>query len=194
MKLRGKEGSKNIDDRRGRRGGMSGRTKTAGGLGLGAIIIAIIVMLLGGDPSEYLGAAGGGAVAEAPRTAPARDLESDDPNFQIVSKTLRDNEKIWGEIFPQAYGRQYQEPVLVVFEGQTRSSCGSRARPAHPAVLPAPQRGRSIAPPITRFTSIFLLLPSCANVFVLPATSPWPTLWPTRWGIIYRTSWDTASR
>jgi len=116
---------------------MSGRTKTAGGLGLGAIIIAIIVMLLGGDPSEYLGAAGGGAVAEAPRTAPARDLESDDPNFQIVSKTLRDNEKIWGEIFPQAYGRQYQEPVLVVFEGQTRSSCGFASAATGPFYCPA---------------------------------------------------------
>lgn len=138
MKLEGKEGSRNIDDRRGRRGGMSGRTKTAGGLGLGTIIIAIIVMLMGGDPSEYLGAAGGGgAVAEAPRSAPAPNLEDDDPNFQIVSKTLRDNEKIWGEIFPQAYGRAYKEPVLVVFEGQDRSACGFASAATGPFYCPA---------------------------------------------------------
>jgi len=152
MKLEGKEGSKNIDDRRGRRGGgskniddrrgrrggMSGRTKTAGGLGLGGLIIAIIVMLLGGDPSEFLGAAGGGgATAPAPRSAPAPNLEEDDINFQIVSKTLRDNEKIWGQIFPKAYGRQYKEPILVVFEGQDRSACGFASAATGPFYCPA---------------------------------------------------------
>lgn len=138
MKLEGREGSKNIDDRRGRRGGMSGGTKTAGGLGLGTLIIVIIVMLMGGDPSEYLGAAGGGgAVVEAPSSAPTTNLEDDDPNFQIVSKTLRDNEKIWGEIFPQAYGRQYKEPILVVFEGQDRSACGFASAATGPFYCPA---------------------------------------------------------
>ena len=62
MKLRGKEGSRNIDDRRGNRGrGMSGRTKTAGGFGIGTLIIVIIIMLMGGDPSELLEASGGAA-------------------------------------------------------------------------------------------------------------------------------------
>ncbi len=141
MKLEGKEGSKNIDDRRGRRGGMSGGTKAAGGIGLGGLIIVIIIMLMGGDPSEYLGAAGGGAAAPSTQTsAPAQNLEEDTEEFQIVSKTLRDNEKIWGQLFPQNFNRRYQEPILVVFEGQDRSACGFASAATGPFYCPADQK------------------------------------------------------
>lgn len=142
MNLKGREGSRNIDDRRGRRGGMSSGRKTVGGIGLGTIIIAIIVMLLGGNPMEYLGSNSGIATAPAPapRTAPATNLEEDDIRFQIVSKTLRDNEKIWGAIFPRAYGRSYEEPVLVVFEGQTSSGCGFASAATGPFYCPADRK------------------------------------------------------
>ncbi|MEM1358333.1 MAG: neutral zinc metallopeptidase [Bacteroidota bacterium] len=139
MKLEGKEGSKNIDDRRGRRGGgMSRGTRTAGGFGLGTLIIVIIVMLLGGDPSEYLEAANSGGAAPAPtNTAPAQSLENDSENMQIVSKTLRDTEKLWGSIFPKEYNRRYQEPIVVVFEGQTQSACGFASAATGPFYCPA---------------------------------------------------------
>ncbi|MEM9931099.1 MAG: neutral zinc metallopeptidase [Bacteroidota bacterium] len=112
MKLEGKHGSKNVDDRRGRRGGMSGRTKTAGGFGIGTLIIVIIVLLMGGDPSEFLGAAGGGAAVQAPTqtSGPAPSLSEDTEEFKIVSITLRETEKIWGQLFPQYFNRRYQEP------------------------------------------------------------------------------------
>jgi len=139
MKLEGKEGSRNIDDRRGRRGGgMSGRTKTAGGFGIGTLIIVIIVMLMGGDPSEYLGASGGGGtVAPSQTAAPPQNLEEDTENMQIVSKTLRDTEKLWGSVFPKEFNRRYQEPILVVFEGQDRSACGFASAATGPFYCPA---------------------------------------------------------
>ena len=140
MKLEGREGSRNIDDRRGRRGGFSGRTKTAGGLGLGGLIIAIIVMLLGGNPGDFLGVTNGPSVEQTPRSAPTTDLEQDDPNFQIVSKTLRDNEKIWGQLFPKEFNQRYAEPVLVVFEGQTRSGCGFASAATGPFYCPADRK------------------------------------------------------
>jgi predicted metalloprotease len=140
MKLEGKEGSKNVDDRRGRRGGMSGRTKTAGGFGLGTLIIVIIVMLMGGDPSEYLGASSGTSAPSPQTSAPAQDLEQDTEEFQIVSKTLRDNEKIWGQLFPQLFNRQYKEPILVVFEGEDRSACGFASAATGPFYCPADQK------------------------------------------------------
>lgn len=142
MKLEGKEGSKNIDDRRGGRGGaMSRGTKTAGGFGLGTLIIIVIVMLMGGDPSEYLGAANtGGDPAQTTSTAPAGNLEEDTPNMQIVSKTLRDTEKLWGRVFPQEFGRPYQEPILVVFEGQDQSACGFASAATGPFYCPADQK------------------------------------------------------
>ncbi|MEO0732900.1 MAG: neutral zinc metallopeptidase [Bacteroidota bacterium] len=141
MKLEGKEGSRNIDDRRGSRsGGIGRRTKTAGGFGLGTLIIVIIVMLMGGDPSDFLGAADGGGGLSAPSSqtaSPPQNLEEDSENMQIVSKTLRDTEKLWGQMFPQEFNRRYQEPILVVFEGQTNSACGFASAATGPFYCPA---------------------------------------------------------
>jgi predicted metalloprotease len=143
MRLEGKEGSKNIDDRRGGRGGggFSRGTKTAGGFGLGTLLIIIVVMLLGGDPSEYLGAANSGASAPAQtQTQSQGGIVENTPNAQIVSVTLRENEKIWGQIFPKEYGRNYAEPVLVLFEGEDRSACGYASAATGPFYCPADQQ------------------------------------------------------
>lgn len=139
MKLQGKEGSRNIDDRRGNRGrGMSGRTKTAGGFGLGTLIIVIIVLLMGGDASELLESSGG-AAAPAPAQTTGGVVE-ETTNAQIVSVTLRDTEKLWGQKFPQEFGRNYQEPTLVLFDGQTSSACGFASAATGPFYCPADQQ------------------------------------------------------
>ncbi|MBA2671478.1 MAG: neutral zinc metallopeptidase, partial [Gemmatimonadetes bacterium] len=52
MKWEGRRGSRNVEDRR----GMGG--KVAGG-GVGVVIIAIVVMLMGGDPGAILESGGG---------------------------------------------------------------------------------------------------------------------------------------
>lgn len=49
MKLDGRRESVNVEDRRGKR-----TAATAGGLGLGGIVIALIVMFLGGDPNAVM--------------------------------------------------------------------------------------------------------------------------------------------
>jgi len=50
MKIEGRRTSNNVEDRR----GMSSRGKMAVGGGLGTVVIALIVLLLGGDPSSVL--------------------------------------------------------------------------------------------------------------------------------------------
>ena len=47
MKLEGRRESTNVEDRRGKK-----TVAAAGGLGIGGIIIALIVMFMGGDPSQ----------------------------------------------------------------------------------------------------------------------------------------------
>lgn len=140
MKLDGKGRSRNIDDRRGSRGGgMSGRTKAAGGFGIGTILIIIVVALLGGDIQEYLGAAtsGGGLAAPSSQTSSGGLADNSDPNAEIVSATLFDTEQYWGRTFPQEYNRRYQEPVLVLFSGQDRSACGFASAATGPFYCPA---------------------------------------------------------
>lgn len=143
MKLDGRQTSRNIDDRRGSRSsGMGRTTKTAGGIGIGTIVIAIVVMLLGGDPGEFLGVSnsgGGGTVAPSgPSTGGL--VDDSDRNAVIVGVTLRETEKTWGEIFPREYNKRYVEPTLVLFTGQDRSACGFASAATGPFYCPADQQ------------------------------------------------------
>lgn len=110
MEWKGRRQSQNVDDRRGGSGG-----KVVGG-GIGVVVVAVVVMLLGGDPMSILraGSQGGGAVA-----GPGID----DEHKEFVSVVLADTEQVWTEQFKKM-GRSYQEPILVLFQGQVESACG----------------------------------------------------------------------
>lgn len=141
MKLQGRKGSSNIDDRRGRGGGsfIGGGMGKAGGFGIGTVVIMIIVFFLGGNPLDYLGVGGGSAPTET-RSNPGAEIAEDDTNARIVSVTLAETEDVWNTIFQQQYGRNYQEPVLVLFSGQDRSACGFASAATGPFYCPADQQ------------------------------------------------------
>ena len=97
MKLDGRRLSTNVDDRRGKSVG-----KTAGGLGLGgAIIVGLLALIFGGDPSEVLEAAGqmmgGGAMVETNYTPTLEEEELAVFSKQILAGT----EDVWTGIFKQ---------------------------------------------------------------------------------------------
>ena len=114
MRLGNQRASDNVEDRRGM--GMVG-----GGLGVGAIVIAVIAYFLGFDPSTVINVAEQvapqGDTREAPKGAPADEMG------QFVSKVLGSAEDVWGKIFQQS-NAQYRPPTLVLFDGQVRSACG----------------------------------------------------------------------
>ena len=138
--MRWKQGrrSSNVEDRRGR-GVSGGGLKIGGGLGL---LIVLAVVLLGGDPLQFLGAlvgdGGGGTTAPAPAggTAPAR---ADDELADFTTRVLGMTEDTWGEIFSEA-GRQYRPPVLVMFTDATRSACGYGSSATGPFYCPPDER------------------------------------------------------
>lgn len=128
MKWQGRSGSGNILDRRG-----SGRRMAAGG-GIGAIIIAIIVFLLGGDPSQLFNTSPGpGAQTEQVATSPEEDEMA-----QFVSVVLKDTETVWGKIFEQS-GSTYRQPHLVLFRDQVQSACGMASTASGPFYCPEDQ-------------------------------------------------------
>ena len=111
--------SSNVEDRRG--GGGGGLPVGGRSIGLGTIVLALVAMYFGVDPSVVLNqtAVAPSRVEQArPAAAPANDAES-----KFVRHVLAETEDTWQQIFRQN-GKQYAEPTLVLFTGATRTACG----------------------------------------------------------------------
>ncbi|HEX7282866.1 MAG TPA: neutral zinc metallopeptidase [Vicinamibacterales bacterium] len=132
MRWEGGRRSTNIEDRRGL--GMG----TIGGGGIGMLLIVLAVSCLTGtNPLALLQLAEQAApqqTQQVPTGAPTND-----PAAEFVSVVLGDTEETWNRIF-QSAGRQYQEPVLVLFEGQVQSACGGASAASGPFYCPADQK------------------------------------------------------
>lgn len=119
--------SSNVEDRRG--GG--GAPAVAGG-GIGVIVIALIAMFLGVDPSFIL-------EGTQPSNVPQPEPGQSDELSEFVSVVLADTEDTWNPIFQQL-GRNYQEPTLVLFTSQVDSACGRAQAAVGPFYCPADQK------------------------------------------------------
>ncbi len=130
MRWQGRQGSDNVEDRRGGGGG----TRAVGGIGIGVIIMAIIIQLLGGDGCAVIQQ----AAVQQPQTQQTQTQTSaeDDELSKFVSVVLKDTEQIWGKVFPEQLGRRYENPILVLFTGQVRSACGNASAATGPFYCP----------------------------------------------------------
>lgn len=111
--------SSNIEDRRGSR--MPG-----GGLGLGAIVIALVAAYFGVDPRVALQLASSVSTpAGAPaQSGPVRESAGEAQDRKLVAIVLADTEDTWHALF-RARGGDYREPRLVLFRGSTPTACGT---------------------------------------------------------------------
>lgn len=121
MRWQGREGSSNVEDRRGSRVGGVG-LPLGGGIG-GIVLVLLLSAVTGQNPLDLIGALGGGAGGGIPTETEGGAPPADDPQAQFVSVVLRDTEDTFGEIFQQA-GGTYQPPTLVLFSDATQSACG----------------------------------------------------------------------
>lgn len=131
MKWKGRMGSGNVLDRR----GMSGRGMIAGG-GCGTVILVIIVLLFGGDPSQLFDSLPGGSTSTEQQVQASAE---EDEMAQFVSVVLKDTETVWGKIFEES-GSTYRQPTLVLFSGQVESACGMATSASGPFYCPSDQR------------------------------------------------------
>jgi predicted metalloprotease len=135
MRWRGREESSNVEDRR----GMSARR--VGGIGgVGAIVVALIAIYLGKDPTEVLQGLNQGA--EQPgqqQSGPYQESTSEAESRQLVSVVLKDTEQAWGQIF-SASGQRYEEPPLVLFSGVVQSACGTAESAVGPFYCPGDRK------------------------------------------------------
>ncbi len=130
MRWQGRRGSENVEDRR--------RISPVGvGVGGGAIgiIVLLVTVFLGGDPSVVLNEMQN---QEPPAEAPMGPAPNDEM-AQFVSVVLADTEDVWGQLFQQME-RDYREPTLVLFRGAVQSACGFQQAAVGPFYCPGDEK------------------------------------------------------
>lgn len=135
MRWRGGRRSSNIEDRRGAR-----PSRGLLGGGIGTIVIIVIAMYFGVDPTFLIeGMQRVNVPSSSTGKRPAPEDLANDPLADMISVVMADTEDVWHEIFA-ARGRRYQEPKLVLFSGATRSACGMGQAAMGPFYCPADQK------------------------------------------------------
>lgn len=130
MKWLGRRESANVEDRRSSSGG-----RIAAGGGIAGVIIYLLYTLLGGN---------GGDPSQLQPSAPATQMTpeqqaADDERAKFVKVVLAETEDVWNRVFA-GQGKQYTEPVLVLFRDGISSACGSASSASGPFYCPGDQK------------------------------------------------------
>ena len=133
MRWRTGRRSRNIEDRR----RIRVPRKAAGG-GIGIIVIALIAMYFGVDPTVFFSQQGPinsiNTQTSTRQISPAENQLAD-----FVSVVLADTEDTWHVLFNRM-GKNYREPRLVLFSGAVESACGYAQAAMGPFYCPADQK------------------------------------------------------
>src|SRR5438552_12977165 len=111
MLWRGSRESSNIEDRRGMHPGIA-----VGGLG--GLVLLLISLYFGFDPSSVVNPDGA-----VDASGPANTSAADQETKEFVSTVVGYTEDTWSDIFRQS-GQTYREPKVVLFTGAVNSACG----------------------------------------------------------------------
>ena len=123
--------SDNIEDRRGIGGGG-----IAVGGGIGTIVLVVLALFFGVDPSVVLQGGGSPAPPAVERRPPPPEQ---DQLKDFVAAVLGDTEDTWREVFARMK-REYREPKLVLFSDVVQSSCGTAQSAVGPFYCPSDQK------------------------------------------------------
>jgi hypothetical protein len=104
------------------------------GGGIGTIILAIVVLLMGGNPIEYLGSQSGQVESSYEETAEGRELA------EFSSVVLAETEDVWTELFRKELGEKYDCPGLVLYSGSVQSACGAADSSMGPFYCPGDKK------------------------------------------------------
>ncbi len=126
MRWLGRRESSNVEDRRGLGGGIA-----AGGIG--SLVIALIIYLLGGDPSQVVD------MSANRGTQTVEEKQAEDNTATFVKVVLADTEDVWGKLFSDM-NKQYVDPKLVLFTQTDQSGCGFASAATGPFYCPADEK------------------------------------------------------
>ena len=136
MRMTGRRESSNVNDRR---GGGGGGMFSFGKLGLGgAAVVAIVVLLMGGNLGDVLNIVGGN-MDFGSANASAYEASADEEQLaKFASQVLAGTEDVWTAEFKKI-GKEYIPPKLVLFTGSVQSGCGGATSSVGPFYCSAGQ-------------------------------------------------------
>ena len=129
MQWRGRRTSQNVEDRRGR------SLKGIAGGGIGTIVLILLVMFMGGDPTAIIN----NIQMQDQQTSSYVRTEETDELAEFTSVVLAETEDVWAELL----GREnisYAEPNLVIYSGAVESACGVAGSSTGPFYCPQDQK------------------------------------------------------
>ena len=134
MRLNGRRESTNVDDRR----RLSG--KTAGGLGIGGIIIAaLIAWATGGDPLTAVMQSAQEQMSTGTQTE-QREFTAEEQELATFSKQiLAGTEDVWTKVFKEQLNSNYPAPTMVLYTGSVQTGCGNGSAQMGPFYCSADQ-------------------------------------------------------
>ncbi len=134
MRWKGREGSRNITDRRGK------AVKRGAGIGVGGIVMALVaIFVFNEDPMRALsGVLGNQGQTQTQTNTEYKPSAQEQEVAQFVSVVLRDTEVTWNNLFRQA-NSQYKEPGLTLYSNSTPTACGTGRSASGPFYCPADQ-------------------------------------------------------
>ena len=159
MRWIGDRESENIEDRR----GSGGMPMAVGGIGgLGAIIVIVVGLFLGIDPSTLMAVLSGDQLPQQTDTRmpqqPTDTQSADNRGYgssrppetrtesgqgdtvrHFVAVVLADTEDVWKQVFGSS-GKTYVEPKLVLYNGHIASACGLASTASGPFYCPNDQK------------------------------------------------------
>lgn len=130
MRLDNERESSNVEDRR----GSGGLVASGGKIGLGTIALALVAMYFGVDPNLVLN--GMGALQPPTQQTQTASQPANDEMTKFVSMVLADTEDTWRDLFAKM-GKEYEDPKLVLFSGETPTACGAGQAAMGPFYCPA---------------------------------------------------------
>lgn len=130
MLWKGREESRNVEDRR----GWGGGGKLVGG-GIGTLVLGLIIYFLGGDPSAIFNQTSTGS---SNFTEQQKAQQEEAKHF--VSVVLKETEDVWHKLFADM-GSEYREPKLTLYSGQIEAEgCGFASSAMGPFYCPGDEK------------------------------------------------------
>jgi predicted metalloprotease len=131
MEWKGREESKNVEDRRG-----FPKAGLAVGGGIGAIILALIAAFVFKDPQALQNLLQNGP-AQQGQPGDNKPDPAQEESKKFVGVVLKDTENVWEDIFPKEFKMQYEKPPLVLYTAATETGCGTGEAAMGPFYCPA---------------------------------------------------------